>query len=71
MENLAGTLRAVEHQLNYGEASEGDAKDIAWCAREVAEVATALEAVPDALKLRDALTSAVSPADALPKKPNG
>jgi hypothetical protein len=71
VKNLAGSLRAVEHQLTHGEASEGDVRDIAWCARQVAEVATALEAARDVLKLRDALESAVSPADAVPKKPNG
>jgi len=44
MRNLVGSLRAVEHQLTHGEASEGDVRDIAWCARQVTDVATALEA---------------------------
>jgi len=70
MKNLAGRLRAVEHQLTHGEASEGDVKDIAWCTRQVADVATALEAERDVLTLSDASKSAVSPADALPKTPN-
>lgn len=31
-------LEAVLHQLEHGEASEGDLRDIAWCARNLREV---------------------------------
>ncbi len=68
MKNLAGILRAVEHQLTHGEGSEGDVIDIAWCARQVADVATALEAEGEEPKLRDALKSARPPAEGLSKK---
>lgn len=70
MKNLAGSLRAVEHQLAHGEASEGDVTDIAWCASQVADVATALEAARDVPTLRNALKPADSQADALRKSPN-
>lgn len=67
MKSLGGGLRAVEHQLTHGEASEGDVQDIDWCARQVADVATALETARDVLSLREGTESAVSPADALPR----
>ncbi len=68
MKNLAGILRAVAHQLTHGEASEGDVIDIAGCARQVAEVATALGAEGEESPLRDALESAHPPAEGLSKK---
>ena len=70
MKNLAGILRAVEHELTHGEASEGDVTDIAWCARQIAEVAMALEAARDVPTLRNALKPADSLADGLPQSPH-
>lgn len=32
-QGLVAALEAIEHQLTVGEASEGDRRDIAWCAR--------------------------------------
>ena len=34
---LRSLVEAVHHQLTIGEASEGDERDIAWCARQLGE----------------------------------
>jgi hypothetical protein len=40
--SLLSTCEAVLHQLEHGEASEGDERDIAWCIRHLKEaIATA------------------------------
>lgn len=35
---MLATLTAIVHQLSSGEASEGDARDIAWCAAQARAV---------------------------------
>lgn len=43
---LRNTLTAVIHQLEHGEASTGDRRDIAWCARELREAQELIDVVP-------------------------
>ena len=66
-QDLASALEAIEHQLTVGEASEGDLRDIAWCAKtasealEVFRAQSAAEYVPTPMErmLAEALRSMV------------